>query len=563
MRSSPLAVWAGLLSASFWLLCSREYAREPPAEGTPVAVVTGDTITAGQLRGFVSRLPAHLRSTAAGEAAVRDHLQALVDRRLMEAEGRERGLLESDEVRTKVEAEVVARLVQVVTEQQVSDSIRVTEEEVRQAYEELGMGWQLWPAHILSATEEEAWQVHRLLAAGADFGTLARERSQADDADRGGELRQWFAWQDAVPALREGTFHLEVGQFSEPIQTRDGYEIVKVLAKRRQSFEEIEPQAVKLLRQARWGQRREEFLGGLEQRFTVRYHPRHARSVLAALRGQAELSQAIAQAPLVSYRGGVLTAAAFADAIRVRQAAPVPTDSGGLFRTAQRHFLPDTLMALYARETRLDETADFRTWLADKRGQILVEALRRETLAGRVTVSQEEARAYYESHRDRYALPGEIHLTEVLVDTEEKARQILAEARQGTPMETLARERTRRPRVDEGGDLHLFASQDGKLVIDPNRSHPYHSVFEDPERHRVGEIQGPIVIQERYAVFRLDDPIEPYYLPFERVARRARSAVSRAKADSLFEGYIDSLRRARTGDVQLFGDSIARLAEPD
>ena len=102
----------------------------------------------------------------------------------------------------------------------------VKESELLEAYEEFDLGWEVWPAHILSETEEDARKVIDELHKGTSFSEVAKQYSRADDAIKGGNLGSFFGQGDVVPALREATFFLDEGEFSEPIRTKDGWEIV-------------------------------------------------------------------------------------------------------------------------------------------------------------------------------------------------------------------------------------------------------------------------------------------------------------------------------------------------
>ena len=198
------------------------------------------------------------------------------------------------------------RLAEKLSREWIDARLKVTEEELCAAYEEHLLGWEIWPAHILSATEEDARAIIRQLEAGANFSELARQHSLADDADKGGNLGAFFDQAGAVPSLRDGTFHLEEGQVSEPIRTIDGYEVVKVLKKRRIPFEKLRADIAEQVGQRKWAQRRRAVIDSLKEVRSLRYHRDRIHAVLAALHGRA-LDQP--HAPLIEYgRGRALVA---------------------------------------------------------------------------------------------------------------------------------------------------------------------------------------------------------------------------------------------------------------
>ncbi len=85
--------------------------------------------------------------------------------------------------------------------------------------------------HILVATEEEAKAIEAQLKAGADFATLAKEKSKDPGAANGGDLG-YFTKDQMVPEFAEAAFKLEKGQISDPVHTQFGWHIIKVEDKR-------------------------------------------------------------------------------------------------------------------------------------------------------------------------------------------------------------------------------------------------------------------------------------------------------------------------------------------
>jgi peptidyl-prolyl cis-trans isomerase C len=86
--------------------------------------------------------------------------------------------------------------------------------------------------HILVKTEAEAKDVIAKLKAGADFATLAKEKSTDPAAASGGDLG-FFKSGDMLPEFSATAFSLKAGQYSDkPVQTRYGWHVVKVEERR-------------------------------------------------------------------------------------------------------------------------------------------------------------------------------------------------------------------------------------------------------------------------------------------------------------------------------------------
>lgn len=91
-----------------------------------------------------------------------------------------------------------------------------------------------------AAAYEKAEEVYQMAKSGTDFGTLAKEYSaDTGSAQRGGELPV-FGLGEMVEPFEEAAFALQVpGELSQPVKTRFGYHIIKLLEpKKMPSFEE-------------------------------------------------------------------------------------------------------------------------------------------------------------------------------------------------------------------------------------------------------------------------------------------------------------------------------------
>jgi peptidyl-prolyl cis-trans isomerase C len=98
--------------------------------------------------------------------------------------------------------------------------------------------------HILVPTEDEAKAMLSQLKCGADFATLAKEKSKDPGAAEGGDLG-YFTKEQMVPEFSEVAFKLGKGQLSDPVKTQFGWHIIKVEDKRTRptpTFEQVKPQ---------------------------------------------------------------------------------------------------------------------------------------------------------------------------------------------------------------------------------------------------------------------------------------------------------------------------------
>lgn len=105
----------------------------------------------------------------------------------------------------------------------------VTDEDISTYYEEnkdsFATPEQVRASHILVATKEEADEIKKELDEGADFATLAKEKSTDSSASNGGDLG-FFGEGDMVEEFEKAAFSLDINEISEPIKSDYGYHII-------------------------------------------------------------------------------------------------------------------------------------------------------------------------------------------------------------------------------------------------------------------------------------------------------------------------------------------------
>ncbi|MCX7565939.1 peptidylprolyl isomerase [Sulfitobacter sp. F26169L] len=129
--------------------------------------------------------------------------------------------------------------------------------EVQAAYDEEYKNVEQAPefnaSHILVETEEAALEVVAALEDGAEFETVAREKSTGPSGPNGGQLG-WFGQGAMVPEFETAVAGMEVGAVSAPVKTQFGWHIIKLNETRIQEapkLEEVREEIEMQIRQVR------------------------------------------------------------------------------------------------------------------------------------------------------------------------------------------------------------------------------------------------------------------------------------------------------------------------
>lgn len=187
---------------------------------------------------------------ASGQIAL---LNELVNNFMVANSAQGRSLAADPEVVAALEVARARLIAQAFVRTQL-DSIVIDEKQLREIYEsDYAGGEREYKArHILLKTEEDAVAVITELDDGADFATLASERSTGPSKTAGGDLG-WFEADQMVSEFSAATQALSDGSYTKtPVQTRFGWHVILREQSRelpRPEFDAVRPEIQKRLQQ--------------------------------------------------------------------------------------------------------------------------------------------------------------------------------------------------------------------------------------------------------------------------------------------------------------------------
>ncbi len=174
----------------------------------------------------------------------------------------------------------------------------------------------------------------------------------------------------------------------------------------------------------------------------------------------------------------------------------LPPGAAEARRDALLSYLIDvTILATAAEQQKLQEAPSFARKLGFVRNKVLMEALLDQATKGGVT--EEAMRKLYEESVSKLTPEEEVRARHILVDSEDKAKEVIAKLKAGGDFAALAKEYSKDPGAAEGGDLGYFSQgSDGRRVRrrrlqDEGGRHLRSG--EDPVRLARDQARGPAV----------------------------------------------------------------------
>ena len=190
------------------------------------------------------------------------------------------------------------------------------------------------------------------------------------------------------------------------------------------------------------------------------------------------------------------------------------------------------LLLLDARRNLYEAEPAFKAELAKMRDNLLISYAADKAISA-VTVSDKDAEDYYNQNKERFMTEEGVNASHILVDSEEKALEILAKIKSGEiTFEQAAMENSSCPSGQNGGNLGDFGR--GQMVPEFDSA-----VF----AMEVGEIsEAPVKTQFGYHLIKLNSKNAAEEMPFAEIAPEIKNALLSEKQRNAYESKINQLK---------------------
>jgi len=190
------------------------------------------------------------------------------------------------------------------------------------------------------------------------------------------------------------------------------------------------------------------------------------------------------------------------------------------------------LLLLDAKRNLFEAEPEFKAQLAKLKESLLANYAAEKVFAS-VSVTEAEAKAYYEENKAQFQVGETVNASHILADTEEKALEILAKINAGeTSFEDAAKAHSSCPSKENGGNLGDFGK--GQMVPEFDEA-----VF----GMEVGEIsKAPVKTQFGYHLIKLNAKNENTTTPYADIANEIKEALLSEKRRKAYESKVNQLK---------------------
>ncbi len=497
-------------------------------------------------------------------------LDQIIDEKLLAQAATEMGRDKDESFINTVKEQEERFLLQTLYKVKVVDKSEPTEKELKEFYKK--QSEQIHPRHILVKSKDKAEEIYQQLKAGADFEEIAKQESEdAATKSKGGDL-DFITWGKAVGPFQDAAFSLKPQEISKPVRTSFGWHIIKLEERRTVElppYEEIKENLRNALRNFKQQDISYNLIEGMRRKSGFKVNS----STLDLLVSKAEKREDTLQITqtqgaefdptkftpeekeliLATFKGGEFKLWQFLENYQMIPAFRKPSlDKQLLEDLVYQMCLKDILIKM-AKDEKVDKSETYLMALNDFKDMTLANWYRNDVLWKDITVTEEEINAYYEKNKDLYLEPATTKVKEIMVKSEEEARDVLKKVKGGADWDSLAKISLRTHAKNRGGELGYVNE---KL---------YPEIFDYAwNKMKIGEIAGPIHIKqsrygEGYSVIKLLDKKYSYQKKLTEVRSDVEKRVIGEKKQEALNNLISEQKGKK--EVKIFEDVLETTLE--
>lgn len=190
------------------------------------------------------------------------------------------------------------------------------------------------------------------------------------------------------------------------------------------------------------------------------------------------------------------------------------------------------LLLLDAKRNLMEADPEFKAQLAKVKDGLLSNFAAEKAIAN-VTVSDKDAEDYYNANKEQFVSGDAVNASHILVDSEEKALEILAKIKAGeVTFEDAATEHSSCPSKAKGGNLGDF--EKGQMVPEFDEA-----VFS----MEVGTVtDAPVKTQFGYHLIKLNSKKESETIPFASIKDEIKEGLLGEKRRAAYDSKINQLK---------------------
>jgi peptidyl-prolyl cis-trans isomerase C len=207
-------------------------------------------------------------------------------------------------------------------------------------------------------------------------------------------------------------------------------------------------------------------------------------------------------------------------------------------RNVLDQIISEKLLIQEAKKRGLEQDKDVLDQIKKTTEQILVQSLVEKEIIEKVKVDDQEALTYYEENKNNFITKEQVYLYNILVETEEVAKDILEKLKSGVDFIELAKEKSTGPSAAQGGDLGYVSK--GELI--PEIENVVFAL-------EIGSISDIIKSEYGFHILKVTDKKPEVLKTFEEVKEEITQTLLSTKQKEAFDNLLEELKSQVTIEI--------------
>jgi peptidyl-prolyl cis-trans isomerase C len=187
-----------------------------------------------------------------------------------------------------------------------------------------------------------------------------------------------------------------------------------------------------------------------------------------------------------------------------------------------------------ARKEKVDKEKEFQDRLADITEQLMMQSLLKKKVNTEMKLTDADLEKYYNEHREEFKKDREIQTRQIVVKTEQEAKEIAGRIAKGEDFADLAKRYSIDPSAkNTGGDIGYHPK--GTLIPEYEAT-----AF---QLTKIGQVSQPVKTQLGYHIIKLEGMKTGTYVPFPEVKEFIRQKLTQARQAEVLQKYVEDLKK--------------------
>jgi peptidyl-prolyl cis-trans isomerase C len=211
-----------------------------------------------------------------------------------------------------------------------------------------------------------------------------------------------------------------------------------------------------------------------------------------------------------------------------------------------------------ARRKGIDKRGEIKTIIELTIDGVLANELIKEEVLDQITITETDAKKYYENHQGQFKVPEKVRVRHILVrvdksssedvrrKSKEKSEEILKKAKSGEDFAKLAMEYSDDPgSKSRGGDLGFF--ERGRMV----------PAFEETAfKLNPGEVSGVVETAYGFHIIKMEEKKKEEIEPFEKINDKVKAKARDEIRNEKIKAYLDQVMKE--ADVKVYPEVLEK-----